>query len=185
MKYLVFDDMGCCTDADVKRLQGVVSKQRLDKAMRYKFLFGQWACLKTYEMLLNLLNAAEIPDWEENEWGKPFIKGGPYFSISHCKNALMVGVSEKPIGVDVERVRNADIALVERTMNREERDCILNAADRALKFTELWTRKEAWLKWKGTGIIDDLENVLLDVDENRIITQSDPEKGYVWSLISE
>ena len=189
MMLSIFDDMTQVTETEVERMLNIVGEPQRSEALRFKHLAGRFEHLKTWLMLVEMLKSMGVTNFElqHNEHGKPSLLHYPdiHFNISHCKNALMVGVSEKPIGVDVERVRNADIALVERTMNREERDCILNAADRALKFTELWTRKEAWLKWKGTGIIDDLENVLLDVDENRIITRSEPEKGYVWSLISE
>ena len=59
-------------------------------------------------------------DWTYNEHGKPFIEGGPYFSISHCKNGIAVAVNDEPIGIDIEHIRRADESLIERTMSEEE-----------------------------------------------------------------
>ena len=90
------------------------------------------------------------------------IPNGWKFSISHCKNALAVGIADKDLylGIDIESVRTPQDGLVERTMNTDEQAMIAAADDPAVAFTRLWTQKEAVLKMHGTGIIDDLHNVL-------------------------
>lgn len=186
MKYLVFDNMAACTEADIQRLLPLVSTQRREQALRFHHLFGQWACLKTYEMLLSLLqpdialsqwDLASLPEFSYNEYGKPFLPIGPCFSISHCRHALAVAVCESSVGVDVESIRKADEALVCRTMNAEEQDIIARSEDAARAFTCLWTQKEAVLKWQGTGIIDDLHSVLPSVRHDsscHLLTQDYP-----------
>ena len=56
MIYKVFDDMAQCCSAEIMRLKACVSAQRLEQAMQYSHMFGQYCCLKSYEMLLELLN---------------------------------------------------------------------------------------------------------------------------------
>ena len=183
MKYLVFDNMAACTEADIQRLLPLVSTQRREQALRFHHLFGQWACLKTYEMLLSLLqpdialsqwDLASLPEFSYNEFGKPFLPQGSCFSISHCRQALAVAVCESAIGIDVESVRKADDALIRRTMNGEEQDLIARSDDAARAFIRLWTQKEAVLKWQGTGIVDDLQGVLPTIRHDsscRLLTQ--------------
>lgn len=169
MQYLLFDNMDACTPADVERLMPLVSAQRREQAMRYKHVFGQWACLKSYEMLLTLLfpsvSLATIPEEQRplfayNNYGQPLLPNGPFFSISHCRDALAVAVDERPIGIDVESIRHADESLIRRTMNDTEQQLIFNSLSKDEAFIRLWTQKEAVLKMRGTGIVDDLASVL-------------------------
>ena len=55
-------------------------------------------------------------------------------------------------------------------MNEQERYQIAAAESPEKMFTALWTRKEAVLKYQGTGIIDDLHNVLSNLNDLRIST---------------
>ena len=119
-----------------------------------------------------------------NEYGQPQIEGGPCFSISHCKKAIAVAISDSPIGIDIEGIRNVQTALVDKTMNEAEKAEIATAQNVELAFTRFWTQKEAFLKMKGTGIIADLKTTLMEIDPSKVVieTQEYPEKGYVMSL---
>lgn len=184
MRYLINEDMSLCTEADVERLLPLVSRQRRDYAMRYRHLFGRWTTLKTYEMIQQLLREegchATTDDWLYTPEGKPFIPGGPCFSISHCKNALAVAIDDRPIGIDIESIRPLIPALVERTMNLGEQQLIASDPDPARAFIRLWTRKEALLKWKGTGIVEDLRGTLSEISGCDIRTWDG--KDYVVSM---
>jgi len=168
MLYLLFTHMECCTDAEVERLLPLVSCQRREEALRYTHTFGRYCCLKSYEMLRCLV-ASVSPTMEDcpleftySEHGKPFLKARPdiHFSISHTKNAILVAISDKPIGVDVERFRHPSDGLLEKTMNADEQAMIAAASSQDAMFTALWTKKEAVLKLRGTGIVDDLHGAL-------------------------
>ena len=186
MRILIDDNMSRCSEAEVARLAGIAPSFRYEEAMRYKHLFGRYACLRTWEMLYVLVGEEANSPWRYNEYGKPFLSGGCDFSISHCRSALAVGVADEggQIGVDIESVRALRRELVERTMNREEQDYIFSAEQPELAFTALWTKKEAVLKMHGTGIIDDLYEVLTrpsepymlkSVDSAAVIGTADPD----------
>ena len=150
MKMLICDNMALCTDAEVQRLLPLVSAQRRETALRYKHTFGQWTTLQSWLMLREL----GLPDepWSYNEFGKPYLPNGPYFSLSHCKNGIAVAMDTQPIGIDIESYRPVSQELIAYTMSQAEQDQI-NASDDPIKtFTELWTRKEAYVKYLGTGI---------------------------------
>lgn len=185
IRMIVFDDMSQCTDSEVERLLPLVSAQRREVALRYKFTFGRFACLKSYVMLQQLVQEIleetdvrwlplqeRLKEWngnfEYNEHDKPFMQSrlgdrieGVDFSISHCKNALAVALGDCQLGVDVESFRHAEDALLRRTMNPEEQEEVRAAADPTEAFIRLWTRKEAVLKLAGTGLVDNLHDVLL------------------------
>ena len=176
--YKVFDSMEMCTDEAVAEMLPMVSAQRREQALRYKHTLGQFCCLKSWGMLKELLEIEDwrlkiedwtmdngqwsMGEWQFNEHGKPFIPGGPYFSISHCKEGIAVAVADEPIGIDIEGIRHADEELIRRTMNEEERLWVTGDGLRDRRFTRLWTQKEAVVKAIGTGIVsfEQLQKIL-------------------------
>lgn len=88
------------------------------------------------------------------ENGAPFIEGCDLFvSISHSGDYVAAAVSENPIGIDVEKIRDFDKKLVDRICTPRERDYVL-AKDTALRFFEVWTGKEAHFKAYGGSFKD-------------------------------
>ena len=137
----------------------LVSEQRREQALRFKHTMGQFCCLKSWLMLKELsVFSHQHSEFRYNEHGKPYIPGGPHFSISHCKEGIAVAVNDKPIGVDIEAIRHADAELIARTMNEEEQQQIHSDRD----FTRLWTQKEAVVKMQGIGIqsFEQLQTIL-------------------------
>lgn len=134
--------------------------------MRYRYIQGRKECAVGYIELLRGLRQCfginEMPTFAYNEHGKPYLPGHPEvcFSISHCKEAVGCFVSNRPCGLDVEYIRTAKEDLVRHTMSPQESEEIFTSPFPDIVFTRLWTQKEAVLKLKGTGIIDDLHSVL-------------------------
>lgn len=169
MLYRIFDDMTQCSEQEVARLLPLVSAQRREQALRYKHTFGQYCCLQSYKMLCELLaewsRVHQLPINQQpiflyNDYGAPYIEGGPYFSISHCKTGIAVAVSQNPVGIDIESIRSFKPELMRKTMNEDEQLRITSSAIPEVEFIRFWTQKEALLKLQGTGIIADLHNVL-------------------------
>lgn len=181
----IFDDMTQVTETEVQRMLPLVDEQRRNEALRYKHLFGQFACLKSWLMLEELLNPMGITDLEMNynEHGKPYLRHHPsiHFNLSHCKNGIAVAVDFIPVGIDIESFRKSNIALVRKTMNPAEAEWIRASSDPVETFTRFWTMKEAVVKLRGTGITEDLHHVL-DGNGYRLKTQLNREKGYAWSI---
>lgn len=158
-----------CSEKEVARLLPLVSAQRREQALRYKHTFGQYCCLQSYKMLCELLaewsRVHQLPINQQpiflyNDYGAPYIEGGPYFSISHCKRGIAVAVSENSIGIDIESIRLFKPELMRKTMNEDEQLRITSSAIPEVEFIRFWTQKEALLKLQGTGIISDLHHVL-------------------------
>ena len=213
MLYEIFDHMHLSSDEAVREMLPLVSEQRRQQALRYQHTFGQFCCLKSYLMLLELLAAVypELdkakPEFGYTEKGKPFLLARPdiHFSISHTKNAILVAIADAPIGVDIEAFRSPSAALIARTMNPTEQAAIAASAATAASaasaatlepsgtpqasgtpealFSAIWTRKEAVLKLRGTGIEGDLREVLSGSET--ILTRIFPRKGYAFSIAQQ
>ena len=255
MLYEIFDHMHLCTDEAVREMLPLVSEQRRQQALRYSHTFGRFCCLKSYLMLLELLSAVypeldtSKPEFGYTAQGKPFLLARPdiHFSISHTKNAILVAISDAPIGVDIEAFRSPSAALIARTMNATEQAAIATAAATAASaasleppltreahleqpqasgtalcalgtepsalpgspegplycslagdsisvplsapgtpsglFSAIWTRKEAVLKLRGTGIEGDLKHVLSGAEA--IFTRIFPRKSYAFSIAQQ
>ena len=184
MEVLIFDHMNECSEAEVQRMLPIVSQQRREQALKYKHTFGQFCCLKSWLMLKERLAVMGygLRNFAYNEYGKPYIEGGPYFSISHCKEGIAVAIDEEPIGIDIEAIRHADEALIERTMNEEERLWVMGYGLRDRAFTRLWTQKEAVLKAEGVGIesFEQLQGIRNQESGFRI--QSFEKEKYIYSI---
>ena len=81
--------------------------------------------------------------------GKPYLPGGPEFSLSHGGTLAVLAVSDRAVGADCEDAcRGASEALLRRVLTPEEWEC----PDAAGRFSRLWTRKEAVMKACGLGL---------------------------------
>ena len=187
MLYRIFDDMTQCSEQEVARLLPIASPQRREQALRYTHTFGQFCCLKSYEMLTALLASTPYtlhptPSFLYNEYGAPYLENGPYFSISHCKQGIAVAVSEKPIGIDIEAIRPFNEGLMRKTMNSEEQTYILSSLNPEIEFIRLWTQKEAYVKMQGTGIIADMHDILCNATNVHWEEILDVEKRFICTI---
>ena len=174
-------------DCDLAAVLKEISEQRREQALKFKYELGQRLCVLAYQLLKRGLKEVygieENPLFIYNECGKPSIAGHPeiFFNLSHCKEAVICAISDRPIGVDVESVRSFNDSLVRYTMNDDEVREIEAAEDPAVAFIRLWTMKEAVLKLEGTGISKDMKQVLhqkgLDFD-----TFVDAQRRFIYSV---
>jgi 4'-phosphopantetheinyl transferase len=130
---------------------------------RERFILGH-GMLRT--VLAPMLGARpEELVFERGPHGKPYLpSGGPRFSFSDTKDAVLIGVAgSTELGVDLETMaRSVDHDAVARHYFTDPEVSMLDALqghDRKLGFLELWTRKEAVLKATGVGIMEDLRSM--------------------------
>ena len=174
-------------DFDLTAALAELSEQRRSQALRYRYELGQRTCAAAYLLLCEALRKEygieEKPVFIFGEHGKPSIEGHPeiHFNLSHCREAALCCVSDRPVGVDVEAVRPLRDGLVEYTMNDAEIAEIREAAEPALAFTLLWTMKEALLKLTGEGINNHLKEVLRR-DDVVFETTAGPNARYIYSI---
>ena len=174
-------------DFDLDAALGEISEQRREQALKFKHELGKRLCVLAYQLLkrglAEVYGIRENPVFGYNEHGKPMIVGHPeiFFNLSHCKEAAICVVSDQPVGVDVESVRSFNESLVRYTMNEAEVEEIESAEDQAVAFIRLWTMKESALKLIGTGISNEMKQVLQQ-ENLQFQTFVDTQRRFVYSI---
>jgi 4'-phosphopantetheinyl transferase len=146
----------------VERMRRLLAPDEQARADRFRFerdrsryIVGR-ALLRC--LLARYLDAApERLEFESGEFGKPALRGGPWFNLSHSgTTALYAFSSATEIGIDIE-IDDADFArerIAERFFSPAEvsvlRSLPVQAQPRA--FLRCWTRKEAFIKARGDGL---------------------------------
>ncbi len=92
----------------------------------------------------------------KNAYGKPYVQGFPdfHFNVSHSGDFVVCAVADGEVGVDVEHIRQADMALAERFFSRPEVEHLrgIPAGEQARWFYMIWTAKESYIKCVGEGL---------------------------------
>ena len=176
------------TAAQIENIIATFPPQRREVAMRYKFEQGRKESALAYQLLCQGLKEHygidKMPSFSIGEHGKPTLTEHAeiHFNFSHCKNAVLCAISEAPVGVDVERIGRYREELARHCMSEKEMQEIQTSDNREVTFTRLWTQKEALVKLQGTGITDNLKNILTETENVHIETTVNEEKGYVYSV---
>ena len=168
----------------------VLSEQRRQQVLQFKHEQGRRECVAAYLLLKQALREeygiTENPVFDYGEHGKPSIVGHPeiHFNLSHCRQAAVCAVSNRPVGIDVESIGRYKDSLAEYTMNASELRQIQEAACPEEEFIRLWTMKEAVLKLSGDGISNDIKDVLL-VAHKKYTTVVDPQRRYIYTMCQD
>lgn len=121
-----------------------ISESQKEKALKYKNEKDQIrSMISSY--LANSLSADELLF---NEMGKPYYQNGPYFNISHSGKFVVMAVSDKEIGVDIEENKEQDMSSLIKIFNEAEVKLLKDHAD----FYYLWCAKESLIKCMGSSI---------------------------------
>ena len=96
---------------------------------------------------------------QKTEEGKPYLAGGPQFSLSHSVDRCILAVSKKRIGADIEKMDGGNLLAAEASLTPRERKW--TEASPLNRFHILWTRKESVSKAVG-GFSDPREAEVLE-----------------------
>ena len=88
------------------------------------------------------------------EAGKPYLAGGgPHFSVSHSGSVFACVFDERPVGLDIQKVKKADTeGIARRYFTPPEDEYVRREGPYA--FFRLWARKEAFTKLFGKKLVD-------------------------------
>jgi 4'-phosphopantetheinyl transferase len=116
--------------------------------------------------------------------GKPYFVDPPqvHFSVSHSGIWWACAFDSSPVGLDIEDLsarrnkanyNNGNLwpRIAKRFFTQEEYEYVLNGGEEA--FFHIWVRKEAYLKYIGTGIGTGLSSFNL-VEKKQIVKQVGP-----------
>lgn len=159
---------GTGTEPERSALYYLLSDDERARASRFKVEDARRSFIVSRAFLRTILGevlgcAPETILFGEGDHGKPFLAGahsgsGIEFNVSHSGDVFLYAVSRgRPVGVDVERKNEGrEIEkLAQRYFAPAEARLLLEEAppkDRLDSFYRCWTRKEAYLKARGTGL---------------------------------
>lgn len=90
------------------------------------------------------------------KYGKPYLKGAEalYFNLSHAKDYAAAVFSNAETGIDIEYIRKNKQSIAEHFFTEEEAAYLREWDEdkRDFVFTELWTKKESYIKAAGMGM---------------------------------
>ena len=148
-----------------------IDKEKQEKIKRYKdslaqklSIGGEWLARKLLSDYCKI-----SPDdiiITRDELGKPYTPNlkEVFFNISHSENFVAAVISDKPVGIDIEKLRILHIKASKKVCCDEELHYIFGKSkcdidfnkeqspDVIKRFLEIWTAKEAYYKCIGTGI---------------------------------
>ncbi len=97
--------------------------------------------------------------------GKPYLqKSDVHFSISHSGEYVMLAVSDREVGCDIELVGEYKQRIADRFFTGNERSLLSDSDNKTDTFFRLWVLKESILKLRGEGIGGGLDS--FDFSEN-------------------
>lgn len=196
MKVFVRTDISQLPETELQQAIDALPEWRRELALKFKFPLGKAECACSYLLLCQALREeygiTTQPHFDIGEHGKPSLREYPdiHFNMSHCRAGIAVAVSDKPVGIDIEclgrlidKNGSLNMSLAEYVLSPEELEQVVEG-DSDLVFTKFWTQKESLVKLTGTGIEDDLKQILSLHPEVTIDTSVSLEHGYALSIAS-
>ena len=110
--------------------------------------------------LHDLRDGEMLPDMAYSERGKPYFPAHPdvSFSLSHSGGCVLVGVHDRPLGVDIERLRPVRAERLRRVLG----------AETELDFWQRWTEYESRCKRRGISAAEQRDLLLPPVPGERV-----------------
>ncbi len=154
------------TDRDRQLLQ-YISNTRSAKVERYIHDTDKKNCLFNYLMVTYCISVYAKIDRDSiiygyNNTNKPILVSHPniHFNASHTKGFLCCMISDSECGIDVEHSSNAPIDILDIAFSESEKNFLNNCNDSYSNynntFFKMWTLKEAYTKYLGTGLYEDI-----------------------------
>lgn len=118
-----------------------------EKAKRQSIAAG---CLLDYVLSRHGLSEKSAI-FHTNSYGKRLLDGADV-NLSHSGNYVLCVYGAASVGVDVERIREDTEKIARRFFAPKEYDWLITQENRSEAFCRLWTLKESYVKWLGTGL---------------------------------
>lgn len=138
-----------------------VSEERQARIARYRFDRDKIRSL-TAELLVRYALAEQFGmdhhavTFQYTEKGKAFlVDSDVHFNLSHSGDWVVCAVGKNEIGIDVEEIRQTDCQDIYCSFAETEIQLLNNLEPdiRKITFYKLWTLKESYVKYCGTGLL--------------------------------
>lgn len=174
-------DISAVDELVYRNLYDRASSERKSRADRYLCREDKLRCVVA-DALLRIALGTEAYTVGKAEGGKPYIEGREdfYYNISHSGRYVVIAYGDTEVGVDVQQHGSAtDMeGIAKRWFAPDEQEYIRqNDLQRTQRFYEIWTRKESYLKYTGTGLKRDMRSFSVFAPE--------PEVRYLYRMLGD
>ena len=125
-------------------------------------------------------------DLHYDENGKPHLNDGKYISITHSFNFSAIIISDKEVGIDIEKQRNKILRIAHKFTPIEEYRTIANEDALIRKLTIVWCAKESLYKSFAEKSVSFLQHIDVDDfdldDKKTSATVTYGDKGMAYSV---
>lgn len=177
-----------------EKLMSFIPDERRKKVNRYYFDVDRRLSLYAWLNLEYALKNENLTDicnlrFGKGKCGKPYLVDYPdiHFNISHTKNAVFCAVSnEGEIGADTEKIVFPPYEIINSCFSDDEINYMNSKDDEHKKkaFFEIWTKKEAYLKKDGTGLVRNLKKID-SLKSNNVFYYTFFKSDYVFSVCTD
>lgn len=156
MIHIICTDISGIDEETYKVLYERASLRRRSRADQYRDREDALRCLTAEALLRYALGTCH---YTEETWpdGKPYIleQQDFHYNVSHSGRWVVLAWGDRELGVDVEQIRpDSDVAAIGRRFftEDEQRYILEDPAVSRSRFFEIWTGKESYVKFLGTGM---------------------------------
>ena len=152
------------SDQAVEDYLPYLDEKRRRRIRRLRVPLKRAQCVATGLLLTRILGDNDTaPALTYGANGKPYLADRPetHFSITHTDKWVFLAVADCEIGIDAQTPRRVCPRLAARSTSPEELAWVKE--DTEPNFTRLWTMKEAYLKFTGTGLTVPIRDVTISV----------------------
>lgn len=151
-----------------------VSGERRRKAERFHFKKDAYRCVCA-EMLLQYSFFEKNNEYVKNnlvynKYGKPTIKDENKFcfNLSHSGDWVVLAYGMTEVGVDIEKIQLGREGMIDSIFRQEEKEYIYSVTglERDQRLIQMWTLKESYIKYLGTGFSTDMNTFYVDALKN-------------------
>ncbi|MFB1052006.1 4'-phosphopantetheinyl transferase superfamily protein [Paraliobacillus sp. JSM ZJ581] len=145
-----------------EHLVSMVSKERQERIFRLRYdvdrirsMLGEIIARKCISEVIGL--PLKSIEFHTDTYGKPYVnlEKPLSFNWSHSGDWILFAVDSEQVGIDVETVRSMEVMDVARDFFDPQEVAQLegiNTLEQNRRFFTVWTLKESYIKWKGTGL---------------------------------
>lgn len=144
---------------DITLYRDYISEYRCEKLKRIKNSHSQKQGVGAELLLAGYLGRK--PQYTIDENGKPTGEETE-FNFSHSGDIAVCAVSDFPVGVDVEKIRDVNMDIARKKFCPSECEAIFSSANPTESFFEYWVKKESYVKALGEGLRIPLKEINVD-----------------------
>ena len=195
MRKYLYSNVNDYSKKDISNFYNHIYQEKEERVSKYlnkdKYKSSIIGEILLYKLLKKENIKYEKQQFTINEYGKPYINNKQlFFNISHSHDYVITIISDKEIGIDIEKIRKTNLNTIDIFATQKEKEYILSSENDIYKrLFQIYTLKEAYFKMLGKDL-SRIKEVEFIIDNNNITCSdkkinaysSDTIDNYIFSI---